>query len=114
MVKEICEGMEMELDLCSVGGKGYGVSLGIDRNINLLISRLDSVPDVRPYPPRPQALNVEDGGPFYSRPVMLRRKLSSHLMRGHPLRRQTIQGSPKHIGSSSVRGSLWWASTMGS
>ena len=63
VVKEICERVEKELDLRSVGGEGYGLSREIDRKLNLLISRLDSAPEIRPSPPRPQAPDDEDGDP---------------------------------------------------
>jgi hypothetical protein len=65
VVKAICKRMEKELDLCSVGGKGYGLSCDIDHKLNLLISRLDFVPEICTYPPCPQAPDDEDDGHFF-------------------------------------------------
>ena len=61
VVKEVCSKMEQELDLQSVGCQGYSLSRAIDRKIDLLISRLDSPPEVRPSAPCPQAPDDEEG-----------------------------------------------------
>jgi len=95
VVKEVCNKMEQELDLWLVGGEGYGLSHAIDCKINLLSHNLIHLPMLlvhRHLIMKKVTLSLKH--------VTLKKKLSSRLMRGHPLPWQTIQGSRKPGGSS--------------